>query len=103
MKKAKTVMFVLGGGGHTSELITMSKNMSIDKHGCIIGIASFSDYLSKKMFINYFGSSNRIFTRSIIKARAVKQSKLSAIFTTFFSIIHAFFLVLYYQPDIVVN
>ena len=104
-KKEKTIMVVLGSGGHTSEMLLLLKRLDIKKFKKVVFVYSNGDITSlNRTIINFQNQncSNLVF-KQITRSRKVGQDKISSIFTTMMTFIESMCLVLYYAPNLVVS
>ena len=98
----KTMIF-LGSGGHTTEMIALITKLDTEVYAPVHFVIGESDVTSRPKIeasnLKQFNENNTKW-HAIPRAREVKQSWLTTIFTTLWSTIHSIFLILYIQPDI---
>ena len=96
MRKGKTLMIVLGSGGHTGELLIMLKKLDFSKFSEIYVISSMNDKHSENKFREAFNVTKieKCNFFKIYRSRNVGQSFKSSIFTTIFSMLHSIFILL---------
>ena len=103
----KAIMIVFGSGGHTSEMLMMlkpdasKKQQSIfERYGKVYFVIGHSDtwslrkikdFLKENMGINIQDEINkkRLEIVKIYRAREVKQSYITSVFTTLYAILHS--------------
>lgn len=94
-KPGKTLMLILGSGGHTTEILRLIENWD----GPIIGVHASNDQLSKTRFLcQYTGT-----TFSVFRSRNVGQSYFTSIFTTIYSFLPAFWIIFRTNPDLIIT
>lgn len=94
-KTGKSLMIVLGSGGHTTEILRVVKSWP----GPVCGVCADSDFHSKDKFQSSFVGPVYIIPRS----RHVGQSYFTSIFTTLYSFIPAFWIVFKTGPNIIIT
>ena len=100
----KSIMIVLGSGGHTGELILMIKKLNLDKFVKIFFVISHNDSSSEnKLYENleFEKHSKKIEIMKIYRSRNVGQSFKSSIFTTIISFFHSVILIIKSRPNMV--
>lgn len=103
----KNIMIILGSGGHTGELLIMLSKLNFTKFKKVFIISSHNDKNSENKFKETFNIKNysktQFFFFKIHRARNVNQSFFTSIFTTIFSMIQSFFIIIKTQPNICVT
>ena len=101
---SKSIMIVLGSGGHTIEIISMLKKLDFDKFVKIFFVHSNNDSNSLKKLHEHF-DLNKIKSKveflSLYRSRQVGQSYFSSIFTTLFAFLHSLLLIIKTRPNLV--
>ncbi|KAJ3242974.1 hypothetical protein HDU78_000927 [Chytriomyces hyalinus] len=104
--ETKSLLIVLGSGGHTSEMLTLLQTMNTDRFCPRIYCAAESDTLSFAKVQNGIEKGQQegkqFFTVPMTRSRAVNQSWFTSIFTTMAAIFYAFSLWWTYQPDVII-
>ena len=94
----KTVMLIFGSGGHTSEMLMLMKDFKFNDFQTVYFLKASSDVTSQQKVEAYFkqGSLNldlkKIKWIDIPRSREVKQSYLTSILTTLYSIYYSYVL-----------
>lgn len=104
--KNKSIMIVLGSGGHTSELLIMIKRLDLNKFSRIFFVYSHNDSSSGnkiKENIDLDKYKDKIQTIQIYRSRNVGQSFKSSIFTTLISFIHSILIIIKTRPNMIVT
>ena len=99
--KQKNLMIVFGSGGHTTEmLLILGKTNIFEKYGEIHFVIGHSDDWSLRKVTDYYKSiginiNNQLNLKihKVFRAREVKQSFISSIFTTILAIFHSFIII----------
>lgn len=99
-KKVKTVI-VLGSGGHTAEMMLVVKNLRREVYSPRLYVVANTDKMSKDKVEQFEKSSSDHEVFEITRSREVKQSFLSAVFTTLLAFINCFPLIWKEKPDLV--
>jgi len=103
----KSIMIILGSGGHTGELLLMLSKLDFNKFKKCFIISSHNDKNSENKFKEIFDLKKYSKTSfqfiKIYRARNVGQSFLTSIFTAFYSMIQSFFVMIKTQPNICVT
>ena len=106
-KQPKTLMIIIGSGGHTGEMKRMLSVLDFSRFDSIICIVANTDKLSQANVINHFKELNKdtskLTWKSIPRSREVKQSYFTSIFTTLYAMVYSFFLVIWIEPILVVG
>jgi beta-1,4-N-acetylglucosaminyltransferase len=108
--KEKSIMIVLGSGGHTGELLIMLKKLKLDKFSKVFFVSSHNDLRSEgkaREVLNLDESQikknkNIIFLK-IYRSRNVGQSFFSSIFTSSYSMMQSIFIILKTRPNLIVT
>ena len=91
----KNLLFILGSGGHTGELLQLLQNFDFKKYKCLYFVRSSSDRNSeirmRKLLEEKKIAIENTFWIAIPRSRNVKQSYFTSIFTSVWSIIVTFF------------
>lgn len=106
LNRSKTIMIVLGSGGHTGELLIMIKKLDLKKFSKIFFVYSHNDTSSAnkiKENINVDFYKDKIETIQIYRSRNVGQSFKSSILTTLISFIHSAFIIAKTRPSMIVT
>ncbi len=106
---SKSLMIILGSGGHTGEMLLMIKKLDFNKFSEVYFLTSSGDLGSKNRTISnldVFKNCNKVNDdtyvlnktiikfESIVRSRQVGQSYFTSLFTTILSLIHSVYLVL---------
>jgi beta-1,4-N-acetylglucosaminyltransferase len=98
----RTLIF-FGSGGHTTEMIQLIRNLSVDRFGPVYFILSHSDTTSKDKIVSAnLPIMHRVVWDTVFRSREVKQSWISTVFTTVRSMLESFLLILRIRPDLIV-
>ena len=104
--KSKNVMVVFGSGGHTTEMLLMLQQTNIfEKYNHVHFVIGHSDTwslrkvkdfykTSMKLDIDQQVSKGNLTIHSLFRAREVKQSYISSVFTTLLACCHALLIIL---------
>jgi beta-1,4-N-acetylglucosaminyltransferase len=101
----KSIMVVLGSGGHTGELLIMLKKLKLNKFSEIFFISAHNDIRSEgkvREVLDTKGCEDKIYFYKIYRARNVGQSFKSSIPTTLYAMLHSVFLMLKTRPNMVI-
>jgi len=108
--KEKSIMIVLGSGGHTGEILIMLKKLKLDKFSKVFFVSSHNDLRSEgkaKEVLNLDESqikkNKNIKFLKIYRSRNVGQSFLSSIFTSSYSMMQSIFIILKTRPNLIVT
>jgi beta-1,4-N-acetylglucosaminyltransferase len=97
-----STMVYWGSGGHTTEMIRLITNLQCEKYHPLYFIQSHSDSTSRsKIFAAKLRCEQNAIWKTVYRNREVKQSWISTIFTTIYSTIECFFLVLRCRPKLI--
>ncbi len=99
----KSIMVILGSGGHTGEMILMLKKLDFDKFDKVIFVHSNNDINSAKKLKESFKITSNTIIKSIYRSRNVGQSYKSSIITTFVAFFHSVILILQNRPNMIVT
>ena len=94
-KNSKTLMLILGSGGHTTEILRLVQSWP----GTICAVCANSDSFSKEKFLSKH--SGKVY--SIPRSRNVGQSFFTTIFTTLYSFLPAIWVVFSVSPDLIIT
>ena len=94
-------MIIFGSGGHTTEMLLILGNTNIfEKYGEIHFVIGHSDTWSLRKVTDYYKSiginienQSNLKIHKLFRAREVKQSFLTSIFTTLIAILHSFIII----------
>ena len=105
--KSKSIMVILGSGGHTGEILIMISKLDFKLFTDCYFVCAHNDNNSfdkaKETIIReYYPKTNFHFIK-IRRSRNVGQSFISSIPTTIISLLHAFWIILKTRPTIVVS
>ena len=103
----KSIMIILGSGGHTGEILLMIKKLDFNKFSSCYFVSSHNDKNSENktkesIDMNNFKNTKFQFIK-IYRARNVGQSFISSIPTTIYSLIQSFFILIKTRPNMVVS
>ena len=103
----KSIMIILGSGGHTGEMLLMLKKLDFNKFSSCYFVSSHNDKNSEtktkeSIDIESFKNTKFHFIK-IYRARNVGQSFLSSIPTTIYSLIQSLFILVKTRPNMVVS
>lgn len=103
----KSIMIILGSGGHTGELILMLKKLNFSKFSNCYFISAFSDINSdnkvKENFkLDSFKNTKFHFIK-IYRCREIGQSALSSVISTIIALFHSLYIILITRPSIIVT
>ena len=92
------IMIIFGSGGHTSEMLMIMKDFKFKEYKNIYLLKASSDVTSQKKFDVYLKQNgldidmSKVTWIDIPRSREVKQSYLTSILTTMYSIFYCYFL-----------
>ena len=103
--KDKTLMVVFGSGGHTTEMLLMLEGLKVEKYGKVVFVVGHSDQWSLKKLNSFLGESQlkQVTLLKLFRAREVKQSYFSSIWTTLIGLMHSVKIILQNRPDLIVT
>lgn len=105
-KKQIKTLVVFGSGGHTSEMLSLLKNISKDRYTPYIAIIANTDTTSKSRILHAAkaNSATRIpdIIHTIPRSREVGQSYITSIYTTIKSILYSIYIIGVTLPDVVI-
>ena len=97
-------MVVLGSGGHTTEMLTLIKNLDQTRYAPLIYVVATTDTTSIRRLAAVDTSSNHHRKADVIlkipRSREVGQSYISSIWTTLWSFLFAIRIVLGVRPNL---
>ena len=103
--KAYRTMVVLGSGGHTSEMLSLLRNLSPKTYSPMVFVASNTDRFSEKRLHSwqrkYRSDEKPYCVRYISRSREVNQPFFTTIFTTLKSMFECFRLIYETRPDLI--
>jgi beta-1,4-N-acetylglucosaminyltransferase len=102
----KSIMIVLGSGGHTGELLIMIKKLDLNKFSKIYLVYSHNDTSSAnkiKENIDVETHNKKIEYHTIYRSRNVGQSFKSSIITTIISFLHSMLIICKTRPNMIVT
>ena len=105
-KKPRKSLIILGSGGHTAEMFRLLRGLDTTFYNPRIYVKAVCDNISSSHCEDFEkrhenGNSKYSIT-SIPRARQVGQSYLSSFFTTWRSLFYCLFVVVKYNPDLVI-
>lgn len=98
-------VIVLGSGGHTTEMLKLLKNFNFSRYTPTTFVLSHSDTTSIEKVISFKLQNidlNYVRWIRIYRSREVKQTWISTLFTTTYSIIQAVSYVYSIRPDVLI-
>lgn len=103
----KSIMFVLGSGGHTGELLIMIQKLDFNKFCDCYFVVSHNDKSSERKVnevikLDEYKKTHFHFI-TIYRARNVGQSFISSIPTTIYSLLQSVFILIKYRPNMIVS
>ena len=106
-KSKKSIMIILGSGGHTGEILLMIQKLDFNKFSSCYFVSSHNDKNSENKAkesipIDKFKNTKFIFLK-IYRSRNVGQSFISSIPTTLYALFQSFFILIKYRPNMVVT
>jgi beta-1,4-N-acetylglucosaminyltransferase len=100
--KGKSIMIILGSGGHTGELLIMISKLNIRKFEKVYFVISHNDNSSENKAKELLHiDDKRVQFLRIYRSRNVGQSYFSSIFTTQWALLHGVCLILKTRPNMV--
>lgn len=102
----KSIMIILGSGGHTGEMLLMLNKLDLKKFKQIYFVHAHNDTNSSikaKEKLNLSDKENLppVYFMKVYRSRNVGQSFKSSIFTTFISLIHSLYIIFICRPNLV--
>ncbi|KAL1122111.1 hypothetical protein AAG570_003517 [Ranatra chinensis] len=94
-------MVVMGSGGHTTEMLRITKHLNKERYTPRVYIVSSTDTTTISRVLAGEDSSGTYTICKIPRSREVKQSYLTSIFTTALSTVSSFPVVLWHRPQLV--
>ena len=106
-KSKKSIMIILGSGGHTGEILLMIQKLDFNKFSSCYFVSSHNDKNSENKAkesipIDKYKNTKFIFLK-IYRSRNVGQSFISSIPTTLYALFQSFFILIKYRPNMVVT
>ena len=106
-KSKKSIMIILGSGGHTGEILLMIQKLDFNKFSSCYLVSSHNDKNSENKAkesipIDKYKNTKFIFLK-IYRSRNVGQSFISSIPTTLYALFQSFFILIKYRPNMVVT
>ena len=106
-KSKKSIMIILGSGGHTGELLLMIKKLDFNKFSSCYFLSAHNDKNSENkaketIQINNYKNTKFHFLK-IYRARNVGQSFISSIPTTIYALFQSFIILIKNRPNMVVT
>ncbi len=101
--RGKSIMIILGSGGHTLEILLMLKKLNLNLFTDVYFLHAHNDNTSKIKvgeIIDLKNCNNYKFI-SVYRSRNVGQSFKSSIFTTIVSLFHSLYILLIIRPNLV--
>ncbi len=101
--RPSSTMIVLGSGGHTSEMMTLLSGMDLSHYTPRTYVVANSDTMSAdklNKFEEDIGKSEEVRVHLIPRAREVKQSYLTSVFSTLYATLATLPVVLETRPDL---
>jgi beta-1,4-N-acetylglucosaminyltransferase len=106
-KNNKSIMIILGSGGHTGELLQMLKELDFNKFKTCYFISAHNDknsFTKAKEVIPINSYKNTKFEfQTIYRSRNVGQSFVSSVFTFAYALVHAVFILIKTRPTLMVT
>ena len=106
-KSKKSIMIILGSGGHTGEILLMIKKLDFNKFSSCYFVSSHNDKNSEnkaKESIQMDKYKNtKFYFLKIYRARNVGQSFISSIPTTLYALLQSCFILIKNRPNMVVT
>ena len=112
----KSIMIIFGSGGHTTEMLLMLESLNLAAYRQVHLIIARSDSWSLTKITEHFKTSmkhsvdlSKLDSKSNIKiwrvfrAREVKQSYVTSVFTTLVALLQSLYITLYCKVDLVVS
>ena len=107
IKSKKSIMIILGSGGHTGEILLMIQKLDFNKFSSCYFVSSHNDKNSENKAkesipIDKYKNTKFIFLK-IYRSRNVGQSFIASIPTTLYALLQSFFMLAKYRPSMVVT
>lgn len=103
-KSTMKTLIILGSGGHSTEMLRLVESLNQKIFKPKIYVIASSDNKSKEKLLDlekYLGKQTQYQICEIPRSRKVHQSYISSIFTTLYSILYCFPLVINIRPDLI--
>eukprot|EP01038_Epipyxis_sp_PR26KG_P010194 gene10194-13714_t len=98
-----STMIIFGSGGHTTEMIMLIKELSLDQYGPFYFVTAHSDKTTlSKIESSKLPLASNATWHTVHRSREVKQSWFTTLFTTAYASIQSFLLVLKLQPELII-
>ena len=106
-KSKKSIMIILGSGGHTGEILLMIQKLDFNKFSSCFFLSSHNDKNSdnkakESIQIKKYKNTKFHFLK-IYRARNVGQSFISSIPTTLYALFQSIYILIKYRPNMVVT
>lgn len=103
--EGKSIMIILGSGGHTGEILLILKKLDLYKFNKVFFVSSHNDKNSenkaKEMLALDEKENKHIYFLRVYRSRNVGQSYITSIITTIISLLHSFYILLITRPNLV--
>ena len=112
----KTLIVIFGSGGHTTEMLLMLESLNVSTYRRVHLIIARSDTWSLTKITQHFktklkqpvdltklDSKSNISIWRVFRAREVKQSYITSVFTTLIAFLQCFVIAVYCKADLVVS
>lgn len=96
-QKAIKTLIILGSGGHSTEMMLMTKHLNTNYYHPLEYCRASTDTTSEMRL----KSTNAVVVHTIPRAREVGQSYVTSIFTTLYAQMHAFILIAKIRPGLI--
>ena len=104
---SKSIMIILGSGGHTGEILIMLQKLNFDKFSDVYFVSAHNDKSSENKVKEVIKLSDfkkvKFHFEKIYRSRNVGQSFKTSIFTTIYALIQSLGLILKTRPNLVVS
>lgn len=101
-KKVKTLIY-FGSGGHTTEMIKMIETLDPERYSPLLFAIGHSDITSKdKVRASIPDLTSKAKWIRIFRNREVKQSWITTLFTSIWSLVQAFYVILRSKPQLLI-
>lgn len=102
-KRNPSLLVVLGSGGHTGEMLSLTKSLDVSHYSKITLVHASSDALSASRAKQHFGKNiDKVTCVPVTRARSVHQSWISSIRTSLICLFQCLQIVHSTQPDLIV-
>jgi len=103
-------MLIFGSGGHTTEMLLMLESLDVSKYRHVFIVIAETDTWSMTKISDHFANKMRhkvdygkITFKKVKRAREVKQTYLSSVWTTLIALAHSLAIVVECRVDLVVT